>query len=791
MALKRDSKKSTPVQEEKRTSALKSAALGSVGILGVAIGFVGIKVPFAESLAKEHWRTGLAALLVIILSIPAMIGLLLYWVDANQFKDEIVQFVKVQTQRDLVLQGDLKVTFFPKLGLDSGKVSLSQRNSAKEFASINNARFYIAWLPLLRKKLVLERVEFDGIHANVTRYKDGTTNFDDLLIRNETLSPVTFDIDGVRITNSSINWQDEIKWQRVALQDVQIETGRLADTVPGHLTASFHLNSEKIHSDSTIELKSRLLYDRKTGRYEFADLEGKFAGTAAGFSNLDLNFKGAVDTHPGQELLAAENILISGTGNFGQRSIEARLGVSKLQFAKGILSGSQITLDTTLSQFDEKWTTAVQMPAFEFANKIFSAAELSADFDFKGDGRALQGRLSGPVSVDFETSPKLLLSAVVLNFSAKHPILSGELSATATGSMQADIAERNASLDFKVKIDDSDIAGTVALKDFNHPVYTIDLNAKRLDLDRYISADWIRRYQNDATQLDLGAIKNLTLSGRLRALEFKAAKLRATKLAANIKIEQSALTIAPLTAKLYGGMLTGSVSVAAQGTPQITLKQNLKGFQANALLADTAAAGKLAGKGDVTLDVSAEGGSIGALRKTLSGGIALSLARGSLAGIDLRKALLEGGGDLGIKSGPHNHEARFSERTDFSELKTAINFKEGSSHGNSFDMRSPLFRVAGEGDVALDSGNISYRLAVTVASALKRKTSGELAELKGIAVPVSVNGTWVTPSFVFDFAAASGDIVTKRNAAKAAAYMAAKVGSAIPAKKRASKDSKR
>jgi AsmA protein len=672
-------------------------------------------------------------------------------------------------------------------------MSLTQRNSAKEFASINNARFYISWLPLLKKKLVLERVEFDGIHANMTRFKDGTTNFDDLLIRNETLSPVTFDIDGVRITNSSINWQDEIKWQRVALQDVQIETGRLADMVPSHLTASFHLNSEKIHSDSTIELKSRLLYDRKTGRYEFADLEGKLGGTAAGFSNLDLNFKGSVDSHrvdnpSGQESLLAENILVSGTGNYGQRSIEVKFGVPKLQFAKGILSGTLLTLDATSSQFDEKWTTAVQMPAFEFANNIFNAAELSADFDFKAEGRTLQGKLSSPVNVDFETTPKLSLSAVAMNFSAKHPMLAGELSATATGSLRADMAERNANLDFKAKIDDSKITGKMALKDFSHPAYTFDLYINRLPLDRYIAADWIKRYQDNA-KFDFAGLKDMNLRGSLHAGEIKMAKFDASKLAADIKIEQSALMIAPLTARVYGGTLTGSLGVAAQGTPQITFKQNLRGFQMHALLADTASTDKLAGKGDLAMDLSAEGGSIGALRKTLNGSVSLALARGSLAGIDMRTALLEGNEDLGTKNKARVHEAKFSERTNFSELKAVFNIVDGSSHGNSFDMRSPLFRIAGEGDLVLDSGSISYRLATTVAPALKRKSAGELAELKGISVPIRVSGPWATPSIVLDFAAASGGIVPKRIAAIAAVaeQAAAAAKHTAPAKKRTTK----
>ena len=753
--------------------AIKNSALGLFGIAGVLVSIFGIKIPFAESFAKEHWRAGLAALLLIILMIPAAIGLFLYLVDTNRFKTEIVQYVKTHTQRDLVLQGDLKVTFFPKLGLDSGKMSLSERNSAREFASINNARLYIAWWPLFKKQLVLERVEIDGIHANLTRFKDGTTNFDDLLIRNEAWSPATLDIDGVRITHSAISWQDEVKWKRVALQDVQVETGRLADSVPSQLTASFHLNSEKLHSDSAIELKSRLFYDIKAGRYEFADIAGKLEGTAGGFSNLDLNFTGSLDTYPLQGSLLAENLVVSAKGNYGQRSIDAKLAVPKLQFAKGAWNGSQLALDATLAQFDEKWTTAAQVPAFEFANNIFHAAELSADFAFNGDERTLQGKLSSPISVDFDATHKLLLSAISMDVSAKHPMLSGELPAKVTGSMSADLAEWNANLDFKAKIDESKITGTMAVKDFSHPVYTLALNINRLPLDRYIAAEWLKRYQDDATRIDLSGIRDMNLSASLHAGELKMGRLEAGKLAAEIKIEQSTLTIEPMAARLYGGALAGSISVAAQKTPQIMVKQNLRGFQASALLAGTAGAGKLTGKGDLAMDLTAEGSSIGALRKTLNGSVVLTLAHGSLAGIDLRTALIEGKDALGTKNEVHAHEYKLSERSAFSELEAVFNLKDGRCRENSFDMRSPQWRISGDGSLALDSGIIDYQLAATVASALNRRSAGDLAELKGVTVPVRASGPYTAPSIALDFASASGDIVTKRIAAKAAAEQAA------------------
>src|SRR3989337_3247241 len=148
--------------------AIKYALFGLAGVIGMLVSMFGpVKVPFAEGFAKTYYRYALGALLLIVLLISAAVGLFIVTFDANNFKSEIVQFVKVRTQRDLVIGGNIKVTFFPKLGLDSGRATLSQRNSAKEFASINNARLYIAWLPLFKRQLVFDHIEIDGARANL------------------------------------------------------------------------------------------------------------------------------------------------------------------------------------------------------------------------------------------------------------------------------------------------------------------------------------------------------------------------------------------------------------------------------------------------------------------------------------------------------------------------------------------------------------------------------------------------------------------------------------------------
>ena len=748
---------------------IKYALLGLFGVIGMLVSMFGpVKIPFAEAMAKTYYRYALGGVLVVLLLITIVVGLFLVTFDANNFKSEIIQFVKDRTQRELVLQGDIKVTFFPKLGLDSGKLSISQRNSAKEFASVNNARLYIAWWPLFKRQLVFDRVEIDGIHANVVRLKDGSTNFDDLLISDEHLAPMTFNIVSVRITNSSINWQDDLESQRLSLHDLQIETGRLADTAPSNLTATFQLDSERAHFNSTVQLKSRLFFDRKAGRYEFADIEGKLQGDAGPVSNLALDFKASLDTYPAQGSFTLEDLVVNATGKYSQHDLVARLVAPNLKTISNTYSGSQLTLDASLTQTKEITTVSLQLPAFEAAKKVFNAAELSANFDYKGDARALHGKLTTPLSINFEAAPVFQLGAFALSLTGNHPILSDELNADIKGNVRLDYAEQNAKIVFNAKIEDSHIIGTIALKDFNRPEYAVDISNNRLDLNRYLAGEWISHLQDDATTFNSAGLKDVILQGSLRSGEIKIDKLKVGKLAANLKIEKSIITISPLTALLYGGALTGNISVTANEIPTITIKQSLRGMQMGALLAGTPNAERLAGKGSLNLEMTAKGGNLAALRKSLNGNISLSLAHGTLAGINLRSALIEGKSDLGTKNAEQVHPANFAEKTQFSELNAKFNFKDGKVSGTGFEVRSPLIRTAGEGTIDLDSGDLNYRLNATVSSAINRRIAGELFDFKGVTVPIRVSGPYISPSIAIDFAAASGGNVAKIVAASAA-----------------------
>lgn len=96
--------------------------------------------------------------------------------DPNAYKDDITRYVKQNQQRTLSIPGDLHLSFYPKLGIRVGALSLSEFGSDAVFASVAGATVSVELLPLLSKQVVVDRVQVDGLSASIVRGQDGRFN---------------------------------------------------------------------------------------------------------------------------------------------------------------------------------------------------------------------------------------------------------------------------------------------------------------------------------------------------------------------------------------------------------------------------------------------------------------------------------------------------------------------------------------------------------------------------------------------------------------------------------------
>lgn len=752
--------KSAAKKQEAPSGHLKPMVLGLYGVIGMSLSVMSlttVKLPFAETFAKEYWRHAIGALLLILGLAASLVGAAISMLDADVVKAQVVDYVKVHKHRDLSLQGDIELTFFPKLGLDCGKLTLSERNSSAKFASVENARLYLAWWPLLRRQLRIERIALDGVQANITRHKDGSTNFDDLLAADGRLAGVNFEIERVHVFDSEIHLRDAGSGLQFSFSDLDLETGHVMDDTPSEMKASFRLRSAREKLDTRVNLNAHLLFDRAADRFELSDIHAHAMGHSARVTGLDVDARGALTAYPGSQRYTLNKVSLSLQGQMDRHKLDSHVEVASLSLDKERFSGSTLSLQSRAVNASDTLAATLEIPAFELVDNRLQASSAQATLELDASGRKLQGQLSSPLSWHFKTR-ELHLPTLQTSVSVQHPSLSSRVLIKGSGEFKAGWAEQNAQLDFRATLDDSEFGGKLQLKDFAKPAYSFDVVVSALDLDRYLAVDWSRRLAADAEAFDFSALDKLKLRGRFHSSgDFRLAHLRTRELTAEVQIDDGTLRIPSLQAQLYGGSVQGSLKLETGRKPQLQLQQKLRDVQLDALLKDLSPGEpRLSGQGVLLLDVRAQASSPATLRKSLAGSASLALARGSLSGINLHEALLAGKPRLGLRGAQHSESSRETESTRFDELKASFDIDRGRARNPDLLLKSASFIAKGEGEAALESGELNYRVNTTVNAGLRRSSAGELAELGGITVPASLSANGEGSQLTLHLGEASG-----------------------------------
>lgn len=182
---------------------------------------------------------------MITLLFVAILTLVLV-VDPNEHKDYITRFIKEYTGRTLTLEGDIKLTIYPWLGLNLGKVSLGNAPGFEEpeFAKVEQARAFIKVLPLLQKRLEFSTLLLEGVAITLTRKPEGNTNLDDLLalFASDSKEPAQSSINSINLENKTVEgldlrqaniiWDDQQNGSRYVLSEMNLNSSALALNQP-------------------------------------------------------------------------------------------------------------------------------------------------------------------------------------------------------------------------------------------------------------------------------------------------------------------------------------------------------------------------------------------------------------------------------------------------------------------------------------------------------------------------------------------------------------------------------
>jgi len=291
-----------------------------------------------------------------------------------------------------------------------------------------------------------------------------------------------------------------------------------------------------------------------------------------------------------------------------------------------------------------------------------------------------------------------------------------------------------------VEVDGNAAEGALSLSTDGHHLVQGTLAADALDLTPYVSGVRLlaRNQRNwDALPIALDGFGDLNLDLRLSAASIKLAnvQLGRTAVAANMRNGKLDLTIGE--AQAFGGTVRGTLGFnAAESGVGVSSHLQFSNVDLNDCLGQVFGVHKLAGHGNLAMNVDGSGASVMALTRALNGTASLSAHSGALSGIDIEQLLrrlqrrpLSGSGDFRSGSTP------------FDELAVNLKIDQGMVAVDDMHIDGPAVKLAIGGQASVPTRDLDLKGVATLVAS---------ANADEFDLPFVVQGPWDDPIMLPD-----------------------------------------
>lgn len=730
-----------------------------------------------------------AMLLVLAVGIAIAVALLF---DPKEFQPLLAQSVEKATGRKLTLAGDIGLDFFPCCSIRLGHAALGNPPGFADgdFASVENAELSIRLWPLLTAgRVEIGVVSLDGLDARLLVRKDGMANWEFAPqaaatgpAPDATAAPATgLSIGGIRIRDGQIAYRDEQDGSAYRAAQLKLDTGAISPGVPFELRLATQFSEEGDGLGGEIALQAEALLDPATSRLTLNK------------PLLDFDLVGA--SLPAKSLkgrLGAATAMLDTRQEtrLGLTSLEGELSAPGLKSPAGDLDGSFTAAEASLAIGA---SSELVIPALKAdvtvkgsgipggaltgtlgleglaldIDKLAGAVEgFKADLDGLGAHLALEGggrltpgsqggaELAGRFKLD-PLSPRSLLAVLGEPEPATaDPKALTRLAGSGSWSLGKDAV---ALKDLDIRLDDSQLAGSLGLQDFDKPMTRFDLRVDQLDLDRYLApaaeagakpAKGTAPAGAAAEDIPVETLRGLRLDGRLAIGKLVFARTHLADVGVTVRADGGRLRLDPLAAQLYGGSYRGSVAIDATGPKaRVALEQQISALQLGTVLKDRYQTDKLSGALSGRISASGTGNRSDDILATLGGQVALSLADGVFRGTDLWYEIRSARARLRGDAPP---PAPASPQTPLEAVEMTGTLVDGVLQSDQLLAQVPFLRLTGKGGLNLVTRSMDYALRAQVFETPTFADGSSISDLKGLAIPLTVKGPFDQPKVAVD-----------------------------------------
>ncbi|MBU4613051.1 AsmA family protein [Achromobacter sp. GG226] len=343
---------------------------------------------------------------LVLLTGIVLVALVLF-INPNDYKSTLVDLVKERYDRTLVIDGDIRLSVMPRLGLEIGGVSISEPHSNQVFAAVDSARAAVAFWPLFSRHLVIEHLTLTGVKANVVRDAGGHFNFDDLLhapapagepVPAVTENPASADgsiqlaVGSVTVSGGDVALRDERQDMALRLERLNVSATGIATGKAFDVSAAARLLGQSPRADATVQVQARLGVDAAEGRYSLRNLDLRMAGVLPSVKANAFGARGdaAYDAQSGTLTLNSVSVGFQGDLALATplTNVDAQLVLPQLVLDT---QGDRLAIEGLVGKAQGRlgaapFTAAADVPSLAVDDKAASGGPVQLSYAQEGEG---------------------------------------------------------------------------------------------------------------------------------------------------------------------------------------------------------------------------------------------------------------------------------------------------------------------------------------------------------------------------------------------------------------------
>ncbi|POA99456.1 AsmA family protein [Chromobacterium sinusclupearum] len=670
--------------------------------------------------------------LLAVVSALVLIRALIYWqFDEAAVRGNLTHALQ-DSGRTVRIEGRITPNVFPSPGLDIERVSISEAGKPDVFARVEMLRVSLAWMPLLLGNREIKGVELYGPSASISRGLDGQLNIADLFQRHNQ-NGYSFKLDQLHIREGTLLLSDQMTHTDKRFSSISLDADGLRSTAK--VSAGAVLDDDK----RPVRLALNTPLTIQDDQVSLPELDAVAISNIQGLGETKLGIAGSYKFNFASLQATGNDVTIS--FNSDRPTSEVKLTLPQVNASLHELTMPSGSLSAKLSYARSEYQLQAALDNLKLSEGGLYADKLNGEFNWLAGSTKVNVKLNAPLSL--AGLSQLRMQPLKLTSTITTPALPrGQLVASMDGMLDGDIDEPRFNLRVGGKLDGSDVSATLSQYGLIRPRHEAMLSIGKLDLNRYLpetQGDPVAIFQN-TNEIPLDWLDFFDLNGKIAIGELEMGRFRINHISSNVRINPRAFELDQMSADIYDGRLQGDASLSRRDVPHLAVKQTLQGMKIRPLLVDLFNFGRLDGKGNGQIDISADGKSFAELRNTLSGDAAFSLNNGALTGIDLVAALK----NLPAELKEWNSAAQNDQKTTFSTLSTSFKLDKGVARSQDLKLASQLVNVNGGGKIDLKQNIVDYAMDV-------QANPMEFARLKGVNVPLKITGPINAPVYALDF----------------------------------------